>query len=101
MTLNSLWWWGFSLSALRNLEYPFIAISPRSTTIQGGRTRKSPIYGSKKGPINASKKGPINASKKGRYGSNKSVVYGSNKGLYLWVKLKPYLGVKQNYSIIH
>ena len=36
MTLKCIWWWGSSPEALRNVEYLFIAISPRSTlTLRG------------------------------------------------------------------
>ena len=31
MTLNCIWWWGSSSGNFRNEEYPFIAITPRST----------------------------------------------------------------------
>ena len=33
MTLNCIWWWGFSPGALRNVEQPLITITPRSTLI--------------------------------------------------------------------
>ena len=28
---ETIWWWGSSPGALRNMEYPFIAIAPSST----------------------------------------------------------------------
>ena len=43
MTLNSIWWWGSSSGVLRNVEYPFIAITPRSTLSRSGSTSQSPI----------------------------------------------------------
>ena len=48
MTLNRIWWWGSSLEALGNVEYPFITITPRSTLTQSGSTCKGLIYGSNK-----------------------------------------------------
>ena len=36
--LNCIWWWGSSPEALGNVEYPFIAITSRSTLIQDGST---------------------------------------------------------------
>ena len=31
MTLNCIWWWSFSSEDLGSVEYPFIAITPKST----------------------------------------------------------------------
>ena len=31
MTFNCIWWWDWCSGALRNVEYPFIAITPRFT----------------------------------------------------------------------
>ena len=36
--LNYIWWLGSSSGALENMEYSFIAITPRSTLTQSGRT---------------------------------------------------------------
>ena len=33
-TLNYIWWWDSCPEVLRNVEYPFVAIAPRSTFIQ-------------------------------------------------------------------
>ena len=38
MTLNHIWWWGFSPRALGNVEYPSITTTPRSTLTRIGRT---------------------------------------------------------------
>ena len=38
MTLNGIWWWGSSPEALGNVEYSFIAITPRSTLTLSGST---------------------------------------------------------------
>ena len=38
-----MWWRGSSLEALKNGEYHFIAIAPRSTLTQNGSTQKGPI----------------------------------------------------------
>ena len=35
-TINCIWWWGSSLGALVNVEYFFIAITPRSTLNHSG-----------------------------------------------------------------
>ena len=40
MTLNCIWWGSSSSEDLERVEYPFIAITPRSTLI-----RTSSIYG--------------------------------------------------------
>ena len=45
MTLNSVWWRFSSNRALENVEYPFIAITPRSTLTQSGGTCLGLIYG--------------------------------------------------------
>ena len=36
--LNPIWWWDFSPGALKNMEYPYIAITHWSTMTQIGRT---------------------------------------------------------------
>ena len=38
ITLKCIWWWGFSSGDLGSVEYPFIAITPRSTQILNGST---------------------------------------------------------------
>ena len=38
MTLNCIWWRGTSYGTLGNVEYPFIAITPRSTLTRSGST---------------------------------------------------------------
>ena len=38
MTLNCIWWWGYSSSDLECVDYPFIAIIPRFTQDHGGST---------------------------------------------------------------
>ena len=38
MILNCIWWWGSSSGALGNVEYLFIAITPKSTLTQRGST---------------------------------------------------------------
>ena len=43
-TLNSIWWCGSSSEALGNVEYPFFAITPRSTFIWSGITCWSFIF---------------------------------------------------------
>ena len=35
MELNCIWWWDSSSEDLESVEYPFIAITPRSTLTQG------------------------------------------------------------------
>ena len=40
MTLNYIWYWGSSSGDLVDVEYPFIAITPRSTLIQNASTIK-------------------------------------------------------------
>ena len=42
---KTIWWWGSSLNSLANVEYPFIAIAPRSTLARSGNTWLDPIYG--------------------------------------------------------
>ena len=37
MTLNCVWWWGSSSRDLESVEYPFIAITPRSIVTQSVR----------------------------------------------------------------
>ena len=44
MTLKHLMW-GSSPGVLGNMEYPFIAITPRSTLTQSSSTWSGPIYG--------------------------------------------------------
>ena len=44
MTLNCIWWWGSSSEALRNMKYPFIGITSRSTLIRSGSTCYGSIY---------------------------------------------------------
>ena len=48
MTLNCIWYWGSYSGALGNVEYHFIAITPRSTLTRSGRTRSGLIYASNK-----------------------------------------------------
>ena len=43
MTLNGIWWWGFSSGALGIVGYPYIAISPRSTLTCCGNTCYGPL----------------------------------------------------------
>ena len=44
---QTIWWWGSSnTGALKNAEYPFIAIAPRSTLTWRGSTWLGPKYGS-------------------------------------------------------
>ena len=38
MTLNWIWWWGFSSGALGNVKYSFIVITPRPTLTLFGST---------------------------------------------------------------
>ena len=38
MTLNFIWWWGYCPSTLEKVEYPFIAITFRTTLGQSGST---------------------------------------------------------------
>ena len=40
-----IWWWRSSPRALRNVEYLFIAITPRSTLTRSCSAKKGPIYG--------------------------------------------------------
>ena len=43
-TLNCIWWWVSSSGVLRNINYPFITIIPRSFRTRRGRTCCSSIY---------------------------------------------------------
>ena len=44
---RTIWWWSFSNAGdLRNVEYSFIVIAPRSTLIRCSSTWYGPIYGS-------------------------------------------------------
>ena len=36
MKLNCIWWWGSNSGDLGSVEYPFIAITPRSILTQSG-----------------------------------------------------------------
>ena len=45
MTLNH-WWWGSNLADLEVVEYPFIAIAPRSTLTRSGSTWLAPMCAS-------------------------------------------------------
>ena len=38
MTLNYVWWWGYSTEDLGIVEYSFIAITPMSTLAEIDRT---------------------------------------------------------------
>ena len=41
----AIWWWGSSnVGVLKNVEHPFIAITPRSTLAWSGSTWEGPIY---------------------------------------------------------
>ena len=44
MTLKCIQWWGSSPGVLRNVEYPFTVITPRSTLIRSGSTCLGQIY---------------------------------------------------------
>ena len=46
MIPKCIWWWGSISGDLRSVEYPFFAITPRSTLTWSGSTYKFPIYGS-------------------------------------------------------
>ena len=45
MTLNCIWWSGTRFRDLGSVEYPFIAITPRSTLTRSGSTCSGPILG--------------------------------------------------------
>ena len=40
----TVWWWPFDPEALGNVEYPFIAFTPRSAQTQGGSIYEGSIY---------------------------------------------------------
>ena len=44
MTLNFIWWWGYSSDNLVSVEYPIIAITLRSTQTQSVAALYRPIY---------------------------------------------------------